>query len=126
MEVVLGLDNLIFIPLLTNKLPEPQRRKARRIGIGVALVFRLILLSTLALIVKLETSVAEALGITLSWQYLISIAGGLLLVWKTTREMHHLVDTDPAPTIVMPAAGFLLMIGTTLIADDLGFHIPRG
>ena len=196
MEVVLGIDNLIFIAVLTNKLPDDQRPRARRIGIGVALVLRLLLLSTVAFIVQLTSPVVELVGVSLSWRDLILIAGGLFLVWKATREIHHLVDPDPAPTIyqtptvqigfaaaivqilvldlvfsidsiitavgmtphipimvvavvvavavmllaadplsnfieknptiVMLALGFLLMIGTTLIADGFGFHIPRG
>lgn len=196
MEIVLGIDNLIFIALLTNKLPEHQRSRARRLGIGVALVLRLALLGTIAFIVQLTAPVIEFADLSLSWRDLILIAGGLFLVWKATREIHHIVDPDPAPTvyqvpvvqtslaattaqilaldlvfsidsiitavgmtphvpimvvavviavatmllaadplanfiqrnptIVMLALGFLLLIGTALIADGFGVHIPRG
>jgi predicted tellurium resistance membrane protein TerC len=105
MEVVLGIDNLIFISILSNKLPEHQRKRARRIGIGLALVMRLALLSMIAWLVGLTAPVFD-LGITgtvdshgtpsfetqFSWRDLILIAGGLFLIWKATKEIHHHVD----------------------------------
>jgi predicted tellurium resistance membrane protein TerC len=105
MEVVLGIDNLIFISILSNKLPENQRQKARRIGIGLALAMRLGLLSMIAWIVGLTAPVVD-LGFTgppdahgnpafetsFSWRDIILFAGGLFLVWKATREIHHSVD----------------------------------
>ncbi len=109
MEVVLGIDNLIFISILSNKLPEHQRQRVRRIGIGLALIMRLALLSIIAWLVGLVNPVFD-LGIVgpigehgepafetaFSWKDLILIAGGLFLVWKATKEIHHTVD--PAPT----------------------------
>jgi predicted tellurium resistance membrane protein TerC len=95
MEVVLGIDNLIFISILTNKLPEDQRTSARRIGIGLALVLRLALLGTIAIIVSLTEPLFTAFGHGFSWRDLILIAGGLFLVWKATKEIHHNVDPDP-------------------------------
>jgi predicted tellurium resistance membrane protein TerC len=97
MEVVLGIDNLIFIAILTNKLPEHQRARARRIGIGLALVLRLILLGTVAFIVRLTTPIFSVFGQAFSWRDLILIAGGLFLVWKATREIHHRVDPHHTP-----------------------------
>lgn len=197
MEVVLGIDNLIFISILTNKLPEHQRARGRRIGISLALIMRLGLLSTVAFIVQLTTPLFSVFGHGFSWRDLILIAGGLFLVWKATKEIHHSVDPHPSddmfdapqaavinfgsaifqiilldivfsidsiitavgmsddipvmiiavivavlvmllaadplahfiernPTIVMLALGFLLMIGTTLIADGFGVHVPKG
>lgn len=196
MEVVLGIDNLIFISILTNKLPENLRPKARKIGIGSALILRLFLLGIIAVIVKLVEPVFTLFSHSFSWRDIILIAGGVFLVWKATKEIHHYVDPDPGPdvlnpavvassfttiivqilvldtvfsidsiitavgmsnhipimvvavvisvlmmlvaanplsnfisanpTIVMLALGFLLMIGTTLIADGFGFHVPRG
>jgi predicted tellurium resistance membrane protein TerC len=92
MEVVLGIDNLIFISILTNKLPPEHRVKARRLGIGAALVMRLILLATIAVIVGMTQPVFSAFGHGFSWRDLILIAGGLFLVWKATKEIHHTVD----------------------------------
>ena len=195
MEIVLGIDNLIFISILSNKLPPHQRERARRIGIGLALVLRLGLLATVAWIVRLTEPVATILGNELSWKDIILIAGGLFLVWKATKEIHHHVDpsdhedtmlgvagttfggviaqillldlvfsidsivtavgmtphveimvvavvvavavmllaADPLaefigrnPTIVMLALSFLLLIGTTLIAEGFGAHVPKG
>lgn len=196
MEVVLGIDNLIFIAVVTNKLPEEYRSKARKIGISAALILRLLLLSTVAFIVSLTQPLFSVLGNELSWRDIILIAGGLFLVWKATREIHHKVDpeggsdafnpvipatsmantilqilildavfsvdsiitavgmtehipimviavivavltmlvaADPLskfieanPTIVMLALGFLMLIGTTLIADGFGAHVPKG
>lgn len=95
MEIVLGIDNLIFISILTNKLPEKHRAKARRIGISMALILRLGLLSTIAFIVQLTTPVFEVFGQGFSWKDMILIAGGLFLVWKATTEIHHSMDPEP-------------------------------
>jgi predicted tellurium resistance membrane protein TerC len=104
MEVVLGIDNLIFISILSNKLPPDQRTRARRIGITLALVLRILLLSSLVWITKLTNPVFD-LGLSIpgphgepsfetafSFRDLILIAGGLFLVWKATTEIHHNVD----------------------------------
>ncbi|MBI1197368.1 MAG: TerC family protein [Phenylobacterium sp.] len=105
MEVVLGIDNLVFISILSNKLPAHQRSQARRIGISLALIMRLALLSTLAFIVGLTQPVFELpwqgpagehgeplFELAFSWRDLILIAGGLFLVWKATTEIHEKVD----------------------------------
>lgn len=97
MEVVLGIDNLIFISILSNKLPPEQRVRARRIGISLALVMRLGLLGCIAWIVKLTDPVITIMGNEFSWKDIILIAGGLFLLWKATKEMHHKVDPDPGP-----------------------------
>src|SRR3546814_7376564 len=97
MEVVLGIDNLIFISILTNKLPEDRRVRARQVGIGGALLLRLALLATAAWIVQLTQPIFEAFGHGFSWRDLILFAGGLFLVWKATKEIHHNVDPVPGP-----------------------------
>src|SRR6185295_1031014 len=99
MEVVLGIDNLIFISILTNKLPEGDRSRARRIGISLALVLRLALLATVAIIVQLTEPLFTLFGHGFSWRDLILIAGGLFLVWKATKEIHHNVDPDRGPDL---------------------------
>jgi predicted tellurium resistance membrane protein TerC len=109
LEVVLGIDNLIFISILSNKLPEHQRQSTRRIGIGLALIMRLALLMTIGWIVGLTAPVFD-LGIvgppnehgepafetSFSWKDLILVAGGLFLLWKATKEIHHTVDPTPS------------------------------
>ncbi|AOZ11397.1 MULTISPECIES: TerC family protein [Pseudomonas] len=121
MEIVLGIDNLIFISILTNKLPEQYRTKARRIGIGMALILRLGLLGTIAYIVQLTTPVFEVLGKAFSWKDMILIAGGLFLVWKATSEIHHSMsphaegETQSTPSGV--SLGFAAAIGQILMLD---------
>jgi predicted tellurium resistance membrane protein TerC len=197
MEVVLGIDNLIFISVLSNKLPAEHRVKARRLGISLALIMRLMLLASIAWIVQLTTPIFEAFGHPFSWRDIILIAGGLFLVWKATKEIHHTIDPQPNkddlftagaasigfsaaigqiilldlvfsidsiitavgmtdniaimviavvvavgtmlfaatplanfiernPTVVMLALSFLMLIGTTLIAEGFGAHVPKG
>ncbi|MBF9234423.1 TerC family protein [Microvirga alba] len=120
MEVVLGIDNLIFISILTNKLPANQQTKARRIGIGLALIMRLGLLGTIAIIVRLTEPLFTAFGHGFSWRDLILIAGGLFLVWKATKEIHHNVDPDPGPDLFdsgRATLGFGAAVGQILMLD---------
>ncbi len=196
MELVLGIDNLLFISVLSNKLPEEERSFARRVGIAAALILRLALLWTIVWIVHLTEPLFEIFGHPFSWRDLILIAGGLFLVWKATTEIHNAVDPDEGPdrlnprvaatsvaavvgqilvldmvfsvdsiltavgmtehvsimviailitvaamllaadplanfihgnpTIVMLVLAFLMLIGTVLIADGFGVHVPRG
>jgi len=212
LEVVLGIDNLVFIAILSNKLPLHQQAKARRIGLALALIMRIALLMLIGWIVTLQTPLFD-LGISgapgphgettfetaFSGRDLILIAGGLFLLWKATKEIHHTMDpegesgelldqdkgiaqiafgsaiaqiialdlvfsidsiltavgmTDHVPimvaaviitvglmlvaanplanfieknpTLVMLALAFLVMIGLVLIAEGLGFHVPKG
>jgi len=105
MEVVLGIDNLIFISILSNKLPEHQRSKARKLGISLALIMRLALLSTIAWIVGLTAPILTLpftapvgadghplFDLAFSWRDLILMAGGMFLLWKATTEIHEKVD----------------------------------
>ena len=96
MEVVLGIDNLIFLSILTNKLPEHQRASARYIGLGLALFMRLGLLFTITIIIGLTQPVFTVLGNGFSWRDLILIGGGLFLVYKATTEIHESVDPHEA------------------------------
>ena len=118
MEIVLGIDNLIFISILTNKLPEEQRAKARTIGITLALVMRLLLLFTITWIVGLIHPVFDlgwvgppgehgepTFETAFSWRDLILIAGGLFLVWKATQEIHHTMDPHTDAKQEAPIAG---------------------
>ncbi|MDP4026713.1 TerC family protein [Methylobacterium sp. NEAU 140] len=117
MEVVLGIDNLIFISILTNRLPEHQQTRARRIGIGLALILRLGLLGTVAFIVHLTEPVFTVLGKGVSWRDMILIGGGLFLLWKATKEIHHTVDPDPEAKESGPSLGFAAAIGQILLLD---------
>jgi predicted tellurium resistance membrane protein TerC len=194
MEVVLGIDNLLFISILTNKLPAEHRDRARKIGISLALIMRLVLLGSITWLAQLREPVIDAFGHAFSWRDIILTAGGLFLIYKATTEIRHHVDPNPQPektakaidgfgaaifqiilldmvfsvdsiltaigmtdhlpimviavlvavtvmmfaagpvanfinrnpTVVMLALGFLLMIGTMLIAEGFGFHVPKG
>jgi len=120
MEVVLGIDNLIFISIVTNRLPIERRERARRIGIGLALILRLMLLGTVAFIVRLTTPLFSVLDQGFSWRDLILVAGGLFLVWKATKEIHHHVDPDHAPDVFdrgTAAVSFGAVIGQILVLD---------
>lgn len=120
MEVILGIDNLIFISILTNKLPEAQRARARRIGISGALLLRLALLGTVAFIVQLTAPLFTAFGQAFSWRDLILMAGGAFLVWKATREIHHHVDPPPEGDMFgsqQASLAFSAAIGQILLLD---------
>ena len=128
MEVVLGIDNLIFISILSNKLPEEQRARARRLGIGLALGMLLILLSMIAWLVGL-TAVVFDLGLrgplndygqpafetAFSWRDLILIAGGLFLIWKATKEIHHNVDSTPSDDLLDKKQVAAITFGSALV-----------
>ena len=121
MEVVLGIDNLIFISILTNKLPEEKRSGARRIGIGLAVFLRLALLGGVAFIVQLTAPIFSLFGHGFSWRDLILIGGGLFLIYKATSEIHDHVTTDhedKGPS-VGGAAGVTVVgvIGQILVLD---------
>lgn len=92
MEVVLGVDNLVFVALVSNKLPEERRKQGRTLGLALALVLRLVLLSALVVIVGLTRPVLTLYGHAFSWRDLILLVGGLFLVWKATSEIHQNVE----------------------------------
>ena len=139
MEVVLGIDNLVFISILSNKLPPEQRTKVRRLGIGLALIMRLGLLATIGIIVGLTAPVFN-LGLTgplnshgepsfdtaFSWRDLILIAGGLFLLWKATKEIHHTVDPTPSHDVLDKKAVVINNAGAAIfqiILLDLVFSV---
>ncbi len=123
MEIVLGIDNLIFISILTNKLPEHQRSRARKIGIGMAVIMRLALLGTVAFIVRLTQPLFELFGHTFSWRDLILIAGGLFLIWKATTEIHDSVGNGAGHGAEPSAAGTAGLSVTSAIGQILVLDI---
>ncbi|PVB62803.1 TerC family protein [Labrenzia sp. 011] len=194
MEIVLGIDNIVFISVIVSRLPAEIAHRARRIGLALALVFRIALLSVLTWLVGLTAPLFTVADHAFSWRDAILIAGGLFLLFKATHEIHNGIEgagDDDAPrdvkmsfaaviaqiividlvfsvdsiitaigmaehiqvmvaavvlamivmyvasgpvatfiqrhpTTKMLALSFLLLIGVALIADGLGFHIPRG
>ena len=194
MEIVLGIDNIVFISVLVSRLPKEQADKARKLGLTLALVFRIALLLVISWIISLTQPAFEIFGFAPSWKDLILIVGGAFLIYKATHEMHAEIEEPHAedlgrkasmafaaiigqiiiidmvfsvdsivtavgmadnvevmiaavivavgvmfvasgpvanfvsahPTTKMLALAFLLLIGTSLVADGLGFHIPKG
>lgn len=196
LEIVLGIDNLVFLAILAGRLPEQQRPAARRLGLGFALITRLALLGSLAWIVGLTDPVFSIFTKAVSWRDIILIGGGVFLLAKATHEIHGslegeadaaegaatavtagfistivqigvldivfsldsvitavgmaqnlwvmataviiavivmLVAASPLsdfvakhPTIKMLALSFLLLVGMSLVADGMGYHIPKG
>jgi len=193
LEIVLGIDNLVFIAVLVEKLPQERRAVARRTGIALALITRLLLLTAIAWIIGLTRPLFELFGHAFSWRDIILILGGLFLLYKATHEIHGNLEGEEGevsarvrasfaavvtqiavldivfsldsvitavgmadelwimataviiavivmlaaagpvsgfvsrhPTVKMLALSFLLLIGTTLVADGFGLHIPKG
>ena len=196
MEIVLGIDNIVFISVIVARLPKEQATRARQIGLLLALVFRIILLFSLFWLAHLENELFSIFGEPITWRDLVLILGGLFLIYKATVEIHADVEGEEKvassttakvyasfgavisqiavidmvfsidsiltaigmadyigvmiaavvfaiavmylasgpvaafierhPTTRMLALSFLLMIGLALVADGLGFHIPRG
>jgi predicted tellurium resistance membrane protein TerC len=193
LEVVLGLDNVIFISILSGKLPAHQQKKARSIGLAMAMIMRVLLLLSLAWIVRLTAPLFTILNQEISGRDLILLGGGLFLLAKATHEIHDKLEGEQGdavkrippsltaviiqislldivfsldsvitavgmakdlgvmiaaviiaviimlvsagtigafvnrhPTVKMLALSFLLLIGMSLIAEGLAFHIPKG
>ena len=92
LEIVLGIDNVVFISVLVARLPETQAKRARQVGLSLALVFRIALLFALTALVKLRYSVVTVLGNEISWHDIILIGGGLFLIAKATHEIHNEIE----------------------------------
>jgi predicted tellurium resistance membrane protein TerC len=95
LELVLGIDNIVFISILVDKLPEAERNRARRIGLFMAMFMRIALLLTLSWMIGLTASLFSVGGREISGRDLILIGGGLFLLWKATREIHDAISGDP-------------------------------
>lgn len=119
LEIVLGIDNVIFIALLVQRLPVEQQARARVLGLGGALIMRVLLLFAIVWLTRLTKPLFDLAGNTFSWRDLILIGGGLFLVWKATREIHHNVDPEPSADSLGEAAavGFGVAIVQILMLD---------
>jgi predicted tellurium resistance membrane protein TerC len=95
LEIVLGIDNIIFISIVTDKLEEGKKRVARNLGLSIALVFRLLLLSLISLLMTLTTSLFTVFDSDISGQSIILIGGGLFLIYKSVSEMNKSMNNDP-------------------------------
>ena len=118
LEVVLGIDNIIFISILANKLPESQRDKLRKLGIGLAMVMRLGLLAVISWIMKLDTDLFTIFGQGISGKELILLVGGVFLLYKATRELFQLSGENGAdPAIQTKATSFNQLLIQVLLLD---------
>jgi predicted tellurium resistance membrane protein TerC len=117
LEVVLGIDNVIFISVIVSRIPEPQATRARQIGLLLALAFRIILLSLLVWLIGLTQDVLTVAGWAFSWRDIILIGGGLFLIGKATHEIHREVEADAADDDASAKSAFTWVILQIIIID---------
>jgi predicted tellurium resistance membrane protein TerC len=117
LEIVLGIDNIVFISILTSRLPESRRERARRLGLAGAFVSRLALLAALSWIMKLDTALFTIRGHAFSGKSLILFAGGLFLVYKATKEIHHKLEASSEATGQRGSTTFAAVIGQIMLLD---------
>ncbi|MDH5277353.1 MAG: TerC family protein [Gammaproteobacteria bacterium] len=122
LELVLGIDNIIFISILVDRLPRERRDLARRIGLFLAMFMRIALLMALAWIVGATAPLFSVLSIAFSWRDIILIAGGLFLIWKSTKEIHHLLEDEEQAGQPVVASTFGSVI-TQIIIIDIVFSL---
>ena len=123
LEIVLGIDNVIFISILVSRLPDQKAKRARQIGLSLALVFRLVLLGTLTWLIGLTQPVVTAWGLSLSWRDIILIGGGLFLIAKATHEIHGEVETNEDESGGAAAKDAFFWVVAQLIVVDLVFSL---
>jgi len=123
LEIVLGIDNVIFISVLVSRIPEPQATRARQIGLLLALVFRIILLSLLVWLIGLTQPVITVRGLELSWRDIILIAGGMFLIAKATHEIHAEVEAHEGGRDDRSAASAFFWVIMQIIVVDLVFSL---
>src|SRR6202021_1492146 len=102
LEIVLGIDNVIFLSVIVSRIPQPQANRARQIGLALALVFRILLLSLLVWLIGLTQDVLSVKGIGFSWRDIILIGGGLFLIGKATHEIHAEGEATDAGNEISP------------------------
>lgn len=118
LEVILGIDNIIFISILADKLPEHQKNKLRYWGIGLAMLMRLCLLALISWILKLDQVLFSAFEVDFSGKGLILIFGGLFLIYKSTKEIYHKTEIANSHEGELPKKGsFRKLLGEVIILD---------
>jgi len=117
LELVLGIDNIIFISILVSKLPKAQQEMARRIGLFMAMFMRIGLLLLLSVIIGLVEPIFTVLEQPFSGRDLILLAGGLFLIWKSTGEIHHSLEGEEAPPEMKAKANIISTIVQIMLID---------
>ena len=123
LEVILGIDNIVFISILSDKLPESQRNKLRYWGIGLAMIMRLLLLAIISWILKLDETLFTLLDISFSGKGIILILGGLFLIYKSTKEIYHKTEEANENTATQSTSKGFGKLLTEVIILDLVFSI---
>src|SRR5436309_11574399 len=123
LEIVLGIDNVIFLSVIVSRIPQKQAKRARQIGLALALLFRILLLSLLVWLIGLTAPVIVVTSVALSWRDIILIGGGLFLIAKATHEIHGEVEARDGdhPDASRPGAFFLVIVQIIMI--DLVFSL---
>jgi len=118
LEIVLGIDNVIFLSVIVSRIPQPQARRARQIGLALALLFRILLLSLLVWLIGLTQAVLTVKGMAFSWRDIILIGGGLFLIAKATHEIHAEVEArDEEGGEPTSGAGAFLWVAQIIVID---------
>lgn len=121
LEIVLGIDNIVFISIISDKLKGDEQRKARNIGLSLALIVRLILLTVVSFIMQMTEPLFEVFGKEISGQSLVLLMGGLFLIYKSTKEMHSSVTGKEEE--VSPKKNKLSAIITQIVLVDMVFSL---
>ncbi|HEY4484722.1 MAG TPA: TerC family protein [Nitrospiria bacterium] len=122
LEIVLGIDNIIFISILSGKLPARQQREARIVGLGLAMLMRILLLFSLVWLMRLTEPFFSVLNQDISGRDLILISGGLFLLWKSTMEIHEKLEGEEGRASVKAKATFASVI-TQIVLIDIVFSL---
>ena len=123
LEIVLGIDNVIFISILITRLPSEQRDRARRIGLGLAMGMRIALLLTITWIIGLTQPAFNLVGRDFSWRDLILIGGGLFLLWKATTEIHESLEGETAHEARPSASASFTGVIVQIVLLDIVFSL---
>jgi len=123
LEIILGIDNLVFIAILTDRLPEERRPLARKVGLAMALITRLMLLAALAWVVTLTQPLFTVYDIQFSWRDLILVGGGLFLLAKGTHEIHNSIEAQPDEKAPLMRGASFGMIVTQIAVIDIIFSL---
>jgi predicted tellurium resistance membrane protein TerC len=123
LEVILGIDNIIFISILADKMPDSQRSKLRFLGIGLAMVMRLLLLGFISWILKLDQTLFSLFDIDFSGKGLILIFGGLFLIYKSTKEIYHKTEIANENKPTVPKNSSFKRLLSEIIILDLVFSV---
>src|ERR1700712_5653859 len=115
LEIVLGIDNVIFLSVIVSRIPQAQAKRARQIGLALALLFRILLLSLLVWLIGLTQTVLTVRGIALSWRDIILISGGLFLLAKATHEIHTEVEARDEMSEAAPKASAFFWVIVQII-----------